>query len=258
MANEEQIRLWNEVNAQRWIRLRDSSVRPLIRYGEAALAALDPKPGEAALDVGCGFGDTTLALARKTGNALGIDICEPFLDIARKEAIPGARYLLADAQTHRFDERFDLCFSRFGVMFFQDPNAAFSNLHSAMRENGRFAAVAWSSFRENEWTVLPAEIVRRHLPMPDPSLEQGPFGLSEPGKFERILKTAGFGGIAVREIAGTFETSAAQLMEQGPAAAYLRSVEASPELRAEIERDLREAMPARPLGATVLLASAKA
>src|SRR5207248_9983397 len=121
MANAEQIRIWNEVNAERWLRLREPLTRALVPFGEVAMRALAPRGGESALDVGCGCDDTTVALARITGNALGIDVCEPFLSVAREEAIPGARYLLADGQTHRFVERFDLCFSRFGVMFFEDP-----------------------------------------------------------------------------------------------------------------------------------------
>jgi 2-polyprenyl-3-methyl-5-hydroxy-6-metoxy-1,4-benzoquinol methylase len=114
MANAEQIRVWNEVNAERWIRLRGQLTGELAPFGEAAIAALDARPGETALDVGCGWGETTLALARRTGDALGIDICAPFLEVARREAAFGARYLLADAQVQRFEEKFALCFSRFG------------------------------------------------------------------------------------------------------------------------------------------------
>src|SRR5512140_2488611 len=128
MANAEQIRLWNEVNAPRWQRLRALMTRPLAPWGNAAMDAVSPRPGEHALDVGCGQGETTGQLARRTGYALGIDVCEPFIETARAEATGGARYLLADAQTHRFGEEFDLLSSRFGVMFFEDPLAAFRNL----------------------------------------------------------------------------------------------------------------------------------
>ncbi|HET9685221.1 MAG TPA: class I SAM-dependent methyltransferase, partial [Gemmatimonadaceae bacterium] len=139
MANEEQIRVWNEVNAPRWQRLRALMTRPLAPWGNAAMDALAPAPGEHALDVGCGQGETTLQLARRTGYALGIDVCEPFIETARAEAAAGARYLLADAQTHRFAEQFDLLYSRFGVMFFEDPAAAFRNLRGALRPGGRMA-----------------------------------------------------------------------------------------------------------------------
>jgi SAM-dependent methyltransferase len=258
MANEEQIRVWNELNAERWIRLREPTVRPLVPFGEAALAALAPRPGESALDVGCGFGDMTVALAKRTGNALGVDVCEPFLRVATSEAAHGARYLLADAQTFKFVERFELCFSRFGVMFFADPAAAFANLHSAMNPGGRFAAVAWGPWQQNEWTALPLEIVRKHLPAPEPAPGPGPYGLSQPGLFERFLKGAGFQKIRLQQRQLPFDADAAQLMQQGPASAFLRSVDASPRLREQITAELSEAMNGRRLGATVLLATAEA
>jgi SAM-dependent methyltransferase len=258
MANEEQIRVWNELNAERWIRLREPTVRPLMPFGEAALAALAPRPGESALDVGCGFGDMTVALAKRTGNALGVDVCEPFLRIATSEAAHGARYLLADAQTHRFEERFDVCFSRFGVMFFADPAAAFANLHSAMNSGGRFAAAVWGPWQQNEWTALPLEIVRRHLAAPDPAPGPGPYGLSRPGQLEGLLQGSGFHQVRLQQLRLPFDAGAAQLMQQGPASAFLRSVDASPRLREQITAELSEAMNGRVLGATVFLATAEA
>src|SRR5712692_3129429 len=148
MANEEQIRVWNEVNAQRWLKLGDLMTRPLEVFGELALRRLAPQARETALDVGCGTGETTRALALRTGDALGVDVCAPFLDIARAKG-SGARYLLADAQTHRFSEQFDLLYSRFGLMFFEDPVTALANLHSALRPGARMSAVVWGPWREN-------------------------------------------------------------------------------------------------------------
>ncbi|HEY2031807.1 MAG TPA: class I SAM-dependent methyltransferase [Myxococcales bacterium] len=256
MSNDEQIRLWNEVNSDRWIRLRERMVRPLLPFGEAALAALDPKPGEPALDVGCGMGETTVALARRTGDALGIDISEPFLRIARSEAAHGARYLLADAQTHRFDQRFKLCFSRFGVMFFADPVAAFANLRRAL--DGRFAAVAWGPWQENDWATLPAQVARRYLPVADPAPGPGPFAFGQPGSFERILREAGFRSVDVRRLDLPFPADAPQLLQVGPTAAFLRTANASDELRERIGADLETAMQGRTLAATAWLATAEA
>src|SRR5882762_9194726 len=112
MANEAQIKLWNEGNAQRWLKVGEKMTRPLEVFGDLALRRLAPQARELALDVGCGTGDMTRALALRTGDALGVDVSEPFLEIARAKG-GGARYLLADAQTHRFAERFDLLYSRF-------------------------------------------------------------------------------------------------------------------------------------------------
>src|SRR5206468_7518896 len=101
---------------------------------------------------------------------------------------PGARYLVADAQTHRFEEQFDLVFSRFGIMFFDDPAAAFSNLRAAMRPGGRFAAAVWGPFEENTWARVPLEIVRRHFPGPTRPSGPGPFGLSDPARLAELLR----------------------------------------------------------------------
>src|SRR5216684_7181527 len=98
MVNAAQIQLWNEANAVRWLRLREAMTRPLLPFGAATLRELSPVAGETALDVGCGCGETTTALARITGSALGVDVSEPFLRVARSEAAAGARFLQADAQ----------------------------------------------------------------------------------------------------------------------------------------------------------------
>jgi SAM-dependent methyltransferase len=257
MTNAEQIRVWNEVNAERWIRLRGQLTGELAPFGEAAIAALDARPGETALDVGCGWGETTLALARRTGNVLGIDICAPFLEVARREAAFGARYLLADAQVQRFEEKFVLCFSRFGLMFFEDPPAAFANLRSAMRPGGRFAAVTWGPFQENEWARLPLQIVQKHIAVPDPAPGPGPFGLSDRETFTRLLRGAGFSEVNISRLDLPFATNASLLLQTGPAAAALRRAgDAGERLRPRLEAELRDALGGKALRGVALLASA--
>jgi SAM-dependent methyltransferase len=257
MANADQIRVWNEVNAERWIRLRRQLTGELAAFGEAAIAELDPRPGETALDVGCGFGETTLALARRTGDALGIDICAPFLEVARREAASGARYLLADAQTTLFEEKFALSFSRFGLMFFEDPPAAFANLRSAMRPGGRLAAVTWGPFQENEWARLPLQIVQKHIAAPDPAPGPGPFGLSNRETFVRLLTGAGFSAVSVSRLDLPFATDASLLLQTGPAAGALRKAgEAGERLRPGLEAELRDALAGKALRGVAWLASA--
>jgi len=247
MANEAQIQIWNEVNAPRWQRFRAATTRALAPWGEAALDALSPRRGEHALDVGCGFGDSTLLLARRTGDALGIDVCEPFVETARAEARDGARYLLADAQTHRFGEEFDLLHSRFGVMFFEDPPAAFANLRSALRPDARMAVAVWGPWEENEWAALPLEVLRRQMPVADPSRGPGPFALADAGALARLLGAAGFVRVSIARVERPFAADAAQLAEQGPAAAALRSAGAGEDVRARfiegVAAALRGAVP---------------
>lgn len=254
MANEEQIRIWNEVNARRWLKMRPRAVRSLANYGEAALRALAPRPEEKALDVGCGFGETTQALARLTGDALGVDVSEPLLRVARAEAAHGARYLLADAQTYRFQERFDLCFSRFGLMFFDDMAAAFANLHAALRPGGRFAAVVWGPPAENDWAQLPLRVLRRHIAAPEPGGPgPGPFSLADAKLFHRILEGAGFRQVSVERLALPFLADAADLLDLGPAAAALREAgEAGERLRPSLVAELSKEMPAQLRGVALL------
>jgi SAM-dependent methyltransferase len=258
MANDEQIRLWNQVNAPRWQRLRAATTRSLAPWGEAALDALAPRQGDSALDVGCGFGETTVQLARRTGSALGIDVCEPFVETARAEAIEGARYLLADAQTHRFGEQFDLLHSRFGVMFFDDPAVAFANLRSALRPRARMAVAVWGPWQENEWVTLPLEVLRREMPAPDPSAGPGPFALADSSALARLLAAAGFEDVSIARVERPFAADVAHLAEQGPAAAAMRTAGAGEDLRARFVEGLAQALRGTVPRGVALIASATA
>jgi SAM-dependent methyltransferase len=246
VENAEQIRLWNEVNAPRWIAMRRPLERALVPFGRAALDALAPKPLELALDVGCGFGETTVELARRCGAAIGVDVSQPVLEIARAEAPPSVSYLCVDAQTHPFEQRFDLVFSRFGIMFFEGPAAAFANLRRAMKPGGRFAAVVWGPAAENDWVQIPLRVMRRHLPVPPPSTGPGPFSLADPRAFSRMLSGAGFEDVSVRPLDLPFEADAELLLKSGPAAAVLRESGAAGEaLRPKLEAEVRAEMPER-------------
>lgn len=245
MANAAMIGIWNDANAKRWIRLRGALTAMVAPFGEAALERLDPRAGERALDVGCGCGETTSLLAQRTGDALGVDVSQPLIDVARSEAVPGARYLVADAQTHRFEQEFDLVFSRFGVMFFDDPAAAFGNLHAALRPGGRLCAAVWGPFDENTWASVPLEVVRRHFPGPDrPSSGPGPFGLSDADRLARLLAGAGFAGVSVAPLALSRRTEPSLLLQSGPVAGVLREAgEAGERLGPTLEAEVAAALP---------------
>ena len=252
VANEEQKRMWNEVNAARWVAVREAVDKSLAPFGKATLDALAPARGESALDVGCGFGATTLDLAARvgpSGRVVGIDLSEPFLTRARAAAPANVRYLCADAQTHAFDTVFDVCFSRFGVMFFEDPPAAFANLRRALRPGGRFGTVVWASPRQNAWVDLPLRVVTSYLPPPPPASGPGPFSLADPALLEQLLARAGFARprvapLAIPYLAGATPEDAARLLLQlGPAAAILREAgKAADPFRENLEADLREAL----------------
>ena len=238
------IGIWNDANAIRWLKLRGALTAMVAPFGEAALERLDPRAGERALDVGCGCGETTSLLAQRTGDALGVDVSQPFIDVARSEAVPGARYLVADAQTHRFEGKFDLVFSRFGVMFFDDPAAAFANLHAALQKGGRLCAAVWGPFDENTWASVPLRVVRRHFPGPDrPASGPGPFGLSDPDRLVRLLAGTGFTGVSVVPLPLAGRAEPPLLLQWGLVAGALREAgEAGERLRPTLEAEVAAAL----------------
>ena len=162
-------------------------------------------PGERVLDVGCGFGETTIALARATGSALGIDCCEPFLAVGRADAaragVGGAGFQLADGQTVQFEQPFDVCFARFGTMFFVNPAAAMANLRRATRPGGRLLMIVWRRIEDNAPFWMAKQIARRHLPPPAdeaPSCGPGPFSMADSQTTGAVLKAAEMVGGRVR------------------------------------------------------------
>jgi SAM-dependent methyltransferase len=169
------------------------------------LQALAPCPGEDILDIGCGGGDTTLDLAQAVapdGTVVGIDLSAAILNFARRTAEHCARvsFICADAQSFAFEPRsFDAAFSRFGVMFFADPVAAFINIRRSLRPNGRLAFVCWRALAENPLDSLPLQAAAAHLPLQpadDPDAP-GPFAFANPDRLRHILQAAGFVGIEI-------------------------------------------------------------
>jgi len=167
--------------------------------GEAAIDCLDPRPGERILDIGCGPGITTIALAQRVkpgGGVLGVDLAPGMVEGARRRA-PGLSFALADAQVHDFGETFDGAYSRFGVMFFADPVAAFANIRRAAR---RLSFCCWQEPLANEWMVLPNVVALGELgagPPPQDPDQPGPFTLADPDRVRSILTAAGFREIDV-------------------------------------------------------------
>ncbi len=191
---------WQAAARRAWVPLQariDAMLMPLTRV---LLAEADPRPGERVLDIGCGTGATVLELAERVGPdgyVLGLDVAEPMLERARERAA-GRRQVelrLGDAATAPWpEEGFDLAFSRFGVMFFADPVAAFAHIRGALRPGGRLVFAAFRGLAENPWVAVPGAAARRLLPdMPAPGPEEpGQFAFADPIRVRRILETAGF------------------------------------------------------------------
>ena len=253
--NAEQITYWNEQGGPRWVRLQEDLDRQLASFGRIVMDRLALGAGERVLDVGCGCGETSLELGRRVGAAgsvLGVDISTVMLERAaeRGKSAPNVKFLVADAQTHPFPPAsFDAVFSRFGVMFFQDPRAAFTNIRLAMKPGGRLAFHCWKSLPENPWMTVPLFAALQHVPPPTPPPPDapGPFAFADPDRVRGILADAGFAAIDFESRndsmglgTGGADEAADFAMQMGPASIALR--EATPETVAKVRTSIREAL----------------
>jgi SAM-dependent methyltransferase len=255
--NAQQIEYWNEQAGPKWVTLQALIDEQLAPLGRRAMERAAIVPGERILDVGCGCGQTTLELARRTGRGgavTGIDISAVMLDRARalaRDAEENLRFEQADAQTHAFPAAaYDLLFSRFGVMFFADPPAAFANLCRALRPGGRVAFVCWRALPENPWMAVPLAAALQHIPPPSMLAPDapGPFAFADPERVRGILMHAGFGGATLEPLdetvtiggGGDLERTVQFLLQMGPTAAAVR--EAGPETAAVVAGAVRDAL----------------
>lgn len=230
--NEAQVQYWNSTAGEKWVRHQAFIDQQLTAVTDLLLQAAAPKPGEAVLDVGCGTGATLLPLAAAVGDegrVLGCDVSAPMLALARQRVaaagVANTHIIRADAQSHRFPEAtFDLLVSRFGVMFFADPTAAFANLRRPLKHGGRVAFVCWAALADNPFLLLPIQIAARYMgPFEQtPPRAPGPFAFSEPDYVRHILKDAGWSDVLIQEqrpplLGGvTAEEQAAFSVEMGP------------------------------------------
>ena len=203
--NAKQVADWNGSIGERWAADQERTDKFIRPYGDAAIGAASILPGEAVLDVGCGCGDTSLAvgaLVGAHGRVVGVDVSAPMLEVARKRAagIENVTFLRADASIAALPGPFDVLVSRFGVMFFDDPVAAFTQLRGALRPGGRLAFVCWKTAKENPWASLPAQAARQAIgaaPTPADPHAPGPFAFGDGERLKGILREAGFRDIAI-------------------------------------------------------------
>jgi SAM-dependent methyltransferase len=209
VANREQWDYWT-AEGEHWVREADRYDAMNSGFGAAMLDAADLQPGERVLDVGCGNGATTISAAQRvapTGTVVGIDLAQAMLSLARQRAdqasCDNVEFLEADAQVHPFEAGgFDAVISRFGTMFFEDPEAAFTNLRRALRPGGRLAMVCWQDVLHSEWIIVPGGAAAEHVGIPDfgPPGSPGPFALADHERLRGILEVGAFRDIAIQEI----------------------------------------------------------
>ncbi len=235
--NRDQIAYWNDAAGLTWAKLQgvlDRQVQPL---GREAIRRLAPRAGERILDLGCGCGQTSLAIAAQLGPAgavLAIDVSRPMLAVARaRDPSPAGaaiEFREADAQVEPFaPATFDAAFSRFGVMFFADPVAAFGNVRRALKPAGRLTFVCWRGLEESEWMRVPLEAAKDLLPPAAPADPQapGPFAFADAARVRRILVEAGYADPRIEPfdamVGGTgLEETVRLLCRIGPLGAAMR------------------------------------
>jgi len=204
MINADQVEYWNEVTGPKWVEQQETLDALVGPAGSLALERAKVQTGERVLDVGCGCGATSLELARRVGArgaVVGLDISRPMLARARERADAASLSWITlrkgDAQVEKLEQHFDLVFSRFGVMFFEHPEAAFANLREHTRAGGRITFCCWRPLGENPWMLLPLRAVeevlgrRAEVPVEGP----GPFALADGQRIRSILAAAGWSDI---------------------------------------------------------------
>ena len=250
--NSEQRDAWNGITGDSWSRYQDALDRMMTPVTAKLFAAAGIKTEDRVLDVGCGCGPTTIAYARlvgPNGHVTGIDISRVLLQSARERSaslgLP-LTFVEADASVHSFTERFDKIVSRFGVMFFAEPVAAFANLRSALTPRGEMVFVCWRKFEENPWMGEVMAEAAKIVPVPPRPTHYvpGPFSFGDRNFLQSVLDKSGFKRMSIEGFepaltmpGETLEERCAFYMRIGPMAGLIR--EATEEQRIRLQATLK-------------------
>ena len=257
IPNTEQFDYWNGPVGERWASLQEKIDENLEAITKELFRFADVKEGERVLDLGCGCGTTSFMLEKlvgEKGTVIGIDISNPMLEVARaraKKAQSRVMFLEADASVHDFSRhKFDLIFSRFGVMFFDDPVVGFTNVRHAMLRDARLVFVCWRAMKENDWANVPYQAALPLLPpqaSSDP-LAPGPFAFADPTRVKTILVRSGLKDVAIEKLdttmymGSTVKAAAEEAMNIGPLAKASRELDEKTrgKIRAAVEAAYRK------------------
>jgi ubiquinone/menaquinone biosynthesis C-methylase UbiE len=259
--NAEATEAWDGPLFEVFDRFREAMTPGLDAQGEAGLSVAQPMPGERAIDIGCGFGDTTkqiAAMVAPDGEAVGVDVSPKFVEAAGREAeeagIPNASFAVRDVQTDDLGGPYDLAFSRFGTMFFANPVAALRRVRESLAPEGRLAMVVWRRREDNDWVHRTQLIVESFVSRPEeyeePTCGPGPFSMADADTVSAQLRAAGFGEIAFHRfdrpmrIGRDVEEAVDLNMSLGPGGEIIRLLgdRLDDDTRAEIYAAIREAL----------------
>jgi ubiquinone/menaquinone biosynthesis C-methylase UbiE len=201
---------WNAILVPKFNQWRHVLVGGLSLHSAKVFPALTLSSGNDVLDVGCGWGETTIEIAQRVGPAgrvVGLDCCGAFLDAGRADAkaasLANVTFLEADVETYVFRPEYDFCFSRFGTQFFENPVAGLRNMRSALRPGGTMTMIVWRARDDNPWLTLAKEVVLRYLP---PVKEHaatcgpGPFSMADGEVVTQQLRIAGYSDVKFQRI----------------------------------------------------------
>jgi len=256
------VKFWNEVLAPKFIRFKHVLVDGLTHHSEAIFPNLPVREGDRVLDVGCGFGNTAIKLAKivgPKGYVVGIDCCDAFLDFARKDAkdkgIANVSFQRGDAEIALPVNEYDFVFSRFGTMFFTNPVAAMRNMRRALKPGGRMVHIVWRERADNPWLSMAKDVVLKFLPPPGEDARTcgpGPFSMASEDMVRGMMRSAGYEQVEFRRVDAqvlvghSVQDAIDFQLALGPAGEVFREAgEVAEKKRPEIEVALAEAIEAQ-------------
>lgn len=209
--SNEFVDFWNEILVPKFTRYKHILVGGLSHHSERIFPSLNVEAGDKVVDVGCGFGDTAILFAKRvgpTGSVLAVDCCDAFLEFGRQDARTEGvddriEFVEADVQTYPFEGIHDLCFSRFGTQFFENPVAGLRSMRTALKPGGEMVMIVWRTIADNPWMGLPKDVVLRFLPAPGDNARScgpGPFSMADEEMVTRQLEIAGYTDIDFERI----------------------------------------------------------
>ncbi len=258
----EYVDFWNEILVAKFITYKHILVDGLTHHSAAIFPTLPVKEGDNVLDVGCGFGDMAIKLAKRvgpSGKVVGLDCCEAFLNYGREDAAElgpkNVSFIEGDALLEHFEPEYDFVFSRFGTMFFSNPVAGLKNMRSALKPSGIMLHIVWRTPDDNPWLKMAKDVVLEFLPPPGEDARTcgpGPFSMADKPMVIKMMESAGYEDIIFKRVDApvlvgkTVEDAVNFQLAIGPAGELFREAgEEAEAKRGEIESALAEAIGAQ-------------